>query len=36
MSKMGSSTAKFEVEKFNGKGNFTKKGEDVTGAIMFS
>jgi len=36
MLKMGSSMAKFEVEKFIGKGNFTKEGEDIAGAIMFS
>jgi len=39
MSKIGSSTTKFEVEKFNGKENFSlwqKKGEGVTGAIRSS
>ena len=39
MSKIRSSTTKFEVEKFNGKGNFDlwqKKGKDVAGATRSS
>ena len=35
MSKIGSSTTKFEAEMFNGKGNFglcAKEGEGVAGA----